>query len=208
MKAIILPGMGADSDMYADSSYENLQDVYFSDWPSYGGEKSISDLAERIIDENNIQENQIVGGSSLGGIVAAEIAKIVKVEKLILIGSTLITKSINPVLKNLSRLADIAPIDLIQIFAGKVSLSIENRLLEMFSKSDSSFIRAMCKAVFEWEGNPESKCEMAHIHGAKDKVIFPPKHNAKIIEDGWHLIAMTHSREVSEFIRKNVQETS
>ena len=60
MRAIILPGMGADSNMYADSSFKALQDVYFLDWVPYGGERSVSEVAKRIIHVCNIQENQIV----------------------------------------------------------------------------------------------------------------------------------------------------
>lgn len=197
--------MGADSKMYADSAYDSLSWVEFSDWLPYNGEKSIAEIAERIIDEKNISENQIVGGSSLGGIVAAEIAKKIKIERLILIGSTLTPRNINPVLKNLSGLAEIAPIHLIQAFAGKVSLSFESKLFEMFSKSESDFIRTMCKAVFEWDGNTKPNCQVFHIHGAKDKVISSPDNGADIIDDGGHLIAMSHSRMVSEFLKNNTQ---
>ena len=203
MKTIILPGMAADSRMYADPAYDKLSGVLFSDWLPYKGEQSIPEVAARIIEEKNIQENYIVGGSSLGGIVAAEIANKIKVQKLILISSTLSPQYINPVLRTLSSLADIAPLQLVQTFAGKASLSLKNSLLEMFSKSEGSFIRTMCRAIFEWKGNVRPACEVCHIHGARDKVIYPPPHGAEIIPDGGHLIAMTHSVSVSAYIEKN-----
>jgi pimeloyl-ACP methyl ester carboxylesterase len=204
MSIIVLPGMGADSRMYEGHSYDKLDGVFFQNWPPYKGEQSIPEVARRIIAENDIQEKHIVGGSSLGGIVAAEIAKQMKVRRLILIGSTLIPGNINPALRKLHNLAEIVPIRLIQLLAGKVNLSLKNSLIEMFSQSDSSFIRAMCKAIFEWEGNPRPNCEVRHIHGAKDKVILPPQNGADLIHNGGHLIAMTHSHIVAEYIKKSI----
>lgn len=206
METIILPGMGADSRMYSAPFYRKLPGVQFIDWFQYRNEQTISDAAKRIIGQHNITEKHIVGGSSLGGIVAAEIANQIKIEKLILIGSTLTPINVNPILKALSKLANIAPVDLIQTFAGKVGQTLENELIEMFSKAESSFIRAMCKAIFEWKGNSEPHCEVCHIHGVKDNVIYPPKNGIELIKDGGHLIAITHSSIVSKFIGINTKK--
>lgn len=204
MTTYILPGIGADATMYGPA-FKNVQDVQCLDWPIYHNEKSIKDISIRIIREYNIDSSDIVGGSSLGGIVAAEIAKNVEVKKIVLIGSTLTAENISPILKKLSVLSEIVPIHLIQAFAGKASLIDKNNLLKMFSTVDSAFIKAMCKAVFEWEGNPLPQCDYSHIHGAKDFIIYPPKTGAKIIDDGGHLIALSHEEEVAEFIRENTR---
>jgi pimeloyl-ACP methyl ester carboxylesterase len=198
----ILPGIGADATMYGPA-FKKLKDVQYLDWPSYNNEKSIKDISLRIINEYTIHASDIVGGSSLGGIVSAEIAKNAKIKKIILIGSTLTAENISPILKKLSALSEIAPINLIQALAGKASLINKNHLLKMFSTVDSAFIKAMCKAVFEWDGNPLPQCDYSHIHGAKDLVIYPPKTGATIIDDGGHLIALSHEEEVTEFIRVN-----
>lgn len=199
----ILPGMGADSLMYGPA-FRKLPNVKYINWPIYHGEKTISYVAERIIQEHNIKTNDIIGGSSLGGIVAAEISKQVAVKKLILIGSTLSPENINPILKKLSALTEITPLNMIQMFAGKINAVHESKLLKMFSESESRFIKAMCKAVFTWEGNKEPQCTVAHIHGAKDTIIYPPQHGAKIISDGGHLIAITNEQEVADFVRQNI----
>jgi pimeloyl-ACP methyl ester carboxylesterase len=183
--------------------FKNLKNVHYLDWPTYNNEKSIKDISIRIINEYNIDSSDIVGGSSLGGIVAAEIAKNTEVKKIILIGSTLTPQNISPILKKLSVLSEIAPIHLIQVFAGKASLINKNHLLKMFSKVDSAFIKAMSKAVFEWGGNPVPQCYYSHIHGAKDLVIYPPKTGATIIDDGGHLIPISHEEEVAAFIKAN-----
>lgn len=199
--------MGIDSTMYG-SAFRTLKDVHYADWSPYTNEKSIKDIAITLIARYTINPSDIVGGSSLGGIVASEIAKYVEVRKIILIGSTLTPENINPILKKLSVLSEIAPIHLIQTLADKTSVITKNKvwktLLNMFGKANGAFIKTMCKAVFEWDGNPTPKCACAHIHGAKDRVIYPPQTGATIIDDGGHLIAMTHESEVAEFLKQNI----
>ena len=194
--------MGADATMYGPA-FKNVQDVQYLDRPTYNNEKSIKDISLRIINENNIHASDIVGGSSLGGIVAAEIAKNMEVKKIILIGSTLTAENISPILKKLSLLSEIAPINLIKAFVGKASLINKNHLLKIFGNVDNAFIKAMCKAVFEWDGNPVPQCDYSHIHGAKDFIIHPPKTGATIIVDGGHLIPISHEEEVAAFLKVN-----
>ncbi len=106
-------------------------------------------------------------------------------------------------LQRFSGITDLASIKFIQLFAGKINMSGKNDLLSMFEKADNEFIKAMCKAGFNWHGIEDYRCEICHIHGAEDKVVFPPKNNAEIINNGGHLISMTHSDIVSDFIEKN-----
>lgn len=195
--------MGADSTMYPKRSYEYLQNITFAEWPEYKNETSLQAVAERVIEQYEIHSNMVVGGSSLGGMVAIQIAKIVKIKKVILIGSATEPKFINPLLQKLRGLSEITPVKFIQILAGKINISGKNELLTMFSNSDSRFIKAMCKALFHWEGLGEYSCEVCHIHGQLDKIISPPKNNVTIIPNGGHLISMTNSDVVAEYIYKN-----
>ncbi len=201
---LILPGMGASALMYSAAPYRGIPGVTYLDWPLYQGEDSVPAVAERIVREQGVGTDWIVGGTSLGGIVAAEITKQISVQKLILISSALSPRSINPVLKSLSGYAEIAPIHLVQLISGKDHVPFNKALLSMFSKAESRFIRAMCTAVFEWVGNPSPACSVYQIHGAEDSIIYPPAHNAEIIQDAGHLMVLSHSREVAAFIREAI----
>jgi pimeloyl-ACP methyl ester carboxylesterase len=203
MKTIILPGMGANSNMYPKEKYNKLQDVIFANWPKYDGELSVEEVAKKVIDIHQINNEMVAGGSSLGGMVAIEIAKIVGITKVILIGSATNSDYINPLLQKLSGLAEITPVKIIQVLTGKVNQYASNEPLSMFEESDSNFIKAMCKALFKWEGLGKFNCDVCQIHGEKDLVIFPPKNNVKIILGGGHLISITHAEEVANFINKN-----
>lgn len=203
MTTIILPGMGADAAMYPEKYYAKLQDVTFAEWPEYKDEDSLEAVAQRLIEHHNINNKMVVGGASLGGMVAIEIAKLTGIKKVILIGSATDPGYINPILQKLRGMTEIAPVNLIQLLAGKINITGNSDLLSMFERSDSRFIKAMCRALFRWEGLGGYKGKVCHIHGQLDKVIYPPKKNVERISGGRHLISMSHGNMVADFINNN-----
>ena len=84
MRWVMLPGMGATAAMYNGLKHKIGFPIDFLNWPPYRGEKTYADVARRIIAEHAITGNDVVGGSSLGGMVALEIAQLTKrIERLI-----------------------------------------------------------------------------------------------------------------------------
>lgn len=183
--------------MYA-GPWRQLKDCRFIDWPACDGEQSIHALADRLIGEYRIHQNDILIGSSLGGMVGLEICEIVKSPKVVLIGSALNPGEISFVSKALIPLAGRCFVKASQFIS---SLS-GNSVLRMYSKSDTDFIVAMSKAMLHWEGFRGDLKKVARIHGRQDRLIRCPV-DSEIIEDGGHLIAVTHPQECVEFILKN-----
>lgn len=192
----LLPGMGANHKMY--STYEpwnRLEEVTFLDWPAYGGEKSLSEVGKKLIDEYGITAKDCIGGSSLGGMVALEVYKILGNEKVVLIGSAVNKSEVNPLLRTLSPLVEITPLKLIQVFTGKY----DSNLLGMFTESDSEFIKSMCRAIDNWQGYEGDQKNIIRIHGKKDMIIKCSENCFKI-PDGGHLITMTHAEECINYL--------
>lgn len=190
----VYPGMGATAAMYPEVWRTLEGESHFHDWPSWQGEKSILDIASRVIDEHKISSGSRVIGSSLGGIVACEIANQIELGELVLIGSAVSQDEVSGLLKLLHPLVDITPLRWIQFSSGK----IPDELSVMFSDADPEFIRSMCKAIFKWDGLISS-VPLIRIHGENDLVI-PPSEGVDRLIDGGHLIAMTHAREVLDII--------
>jgi len=188
--------MGATSEMYA-KEWQGIPDTIFHNWPSWEGETSIEELAKKIIKEHQITEDDEVIGSSLGGIVACEIANQIPLKKLILIGGAKNRKEISSLLSALHPVIDVLPINMVRIFAE----SLPYELSTMFAKSEAEFIRNMTKAIFTWEGL-KSDVPILRIHGNKDLVIPIPSDVLDPIEGG-HLIAMTNPKECIKKIREN-----
>ncbi|WP_419663058.1 hypothetical protein Dvar_35300 [Desulfosarcina variabilis str. Montpellier] len=199
-KTIILPGMGADSGMYPQTLYHHLSGVDFVDWPPYQGETTLTAVARRMIDEYGITSGWGVGGASLGGMVAVEIARLLNIDRVILIGSTTHRSAIHPALMRLSGFAHLAHVAQLQWLAGKINRNGDNLFLSMFEKADGDFMKAMGQAIFHWRGMDGHRCRVHHIHGARDRVILPPSRGATIIPDAGHLLPMTHAGVVARFI--------
>jgi len=191
----VLPGMGADHSLYAATAWRALADAHFLDWPVHHSETTIAAIAGRVVAEARISDGDVIIGSSLGGIVGCEIARTVSLKSLVLIGSAKNKGEISRLLALLRPLAPLAPVEFVQRSAGKYP----NEITQMFCRSEATFIRAMCAAIFDWPGLDESRIKPIRIHGRHDRVIPCPEH-VDLLLDGRHLLAMTHSEQCVRFI--------
>ncbi len=187
MTTYLLPGMGATSAMY-QGPWRNLDDLIFLDWPSYQGEQTLKDVAKRIIDEHSITESDCVGGSSMGGMVALEIAAICNCARVYLIGSAMCLEEINPLIRLLGPITKITPWRFTQIIAGSSS----GMLGDMYKQTDAAFLKTMCEAIKTWNGVDYPEEHIKRVHGEKDPVITAVQH-AQFILDAGHVIAMSHA---------------
>ncbi|AHF94488.1 hypothetical protein OPIT5_17540 [Opitutaceae bacterium TAV5] len=210
----VLPGMGADNRMYA-GSWRKLPDCVFLDWPAYAGETSLAAVARRVVDEAGIGDDAVVVGTSLGGMVACEIAKIRRVRQLVLVASAVRKEEVSRVLAALRPLAGLLPGGWVKVVTGNLLKSLAGGLREaerdvvreavrMYVESDPCFVRAMCRAIFRWEGFDvqaarESGVTVLRLHGKRDRVLLPSGDVDAWLEGG-HLITMTHARECIEFL--------
>jgi pimeloyl-ACP methyl ester carboxylesterase len=177
------------------ADWTSIPDLVTHDWVHYSGEQSLSEVAYSMCESCQINDGDNLIGASLGGMVACEITKIRKIPRLYLIGSAIRKEEISTLLAFLHPLAQIAPIDWLRISAGKIPLDVA----QMFSGVEPSFVRAMCTAIFKWEGLGKSTTKVLRIHGKHDVVIPPPK-SVDLLIDGGHLISMSHAAECAKFI--------
>jgi pimeloyl-ACP methyl ester carboxylesterase len=183
----ILPGMGADARMYP-SPWGTLPDALFLDWPPYQGERTLAEIAARVITAQGIAGGEVVMGSSLGGMVAAEIANQVRLSGLVLIGSAVHPGEVSRLLTVLHPLADLTPLAFLQALSGK----LPGLLPDMFRQVDAEFIRAACHAICTWPGLAPDRCPLLRLHGRYDPVIPLPAGVDHVLPGG-HLIALTHA---------------
>ena len=180
--------------MYGEE-WREIENAVFVDWPEYEGEESLEAVALRLIELYEIRAEDVIVGTSLGGMVGCEIARLLKMERIFLIGSARHPDEVRALLKYLSGLSKISPIELVQVFCGKYNVL----LLEMFKDSNPQFIRVMSRAIFKWEGLDPTACEVVRLHGRKDKVIPIPE-ETHLVLDGGHLIVMTHGKESVDYL--------
>ena len=190
--------MGANRKMYPPP-WLSLPNFAAHDWTPYGNEKSLADIAQTTCTAREIHDGDSLIGSSLGGMVACEITKIRNIKTLYLIGCATRKEEINAVLSMLHPFAKIALLDWLRFSAGK----IPNELTQMFAEAEASFLRAMCSAIFDWQGLVDSSTQVYRIHGKNDLVIPPPPPaNVDLMLNGGHLISITHPIQCVEFIKE------
>ena len=196
MSIVVLPGMGATSEMYG-GPWRSLPDSVFCDWPPYDGELTLADAAVRVADTCPIRRADVLVGTSLGGMVALEIALLVDVQRVVLISSAVSPQEVRALLRLLAPLAEIPPIRFAQVIAGNVS----TEEAKMFRNSDPRFLRAMCKAVADWRGASIPRHKIHRIHGDRDLVIRCPD-DAIVIPGAGHLAAITHAEQCVDLLRE------
>jgi len=197
-KWFLLPGMGATAAMYNALRHKIDFEINFIDWPAYSGEKTYAEVARRVVDKNNIENGDIIGGSSLGGMVALEIGQVIQPKACVLLGSAVNISEVQSLLAMFSPLVTITPIALVQVLAGKQ----KNLVSAMFANANAEFIRAMCSYLHLWPGYIGQMSTIYRMHGRKDEVIPCPSAGATVIEDAGHLLAMTHANETAAFLQK------
>lgn len=143
-----------------------------------------------------IRDGDTLVGSSLGGMVACEITKIRQIPALFLIGSATRKEDVSGFLAALHPLAKLAPVDWLRFSATKIPTDVA----QMFTGVETSFVRAMCSAIFEWEGLGDTKTKVYRVHGKHDLVI-PAPDKVDLLLKGGHLISVSHAQDCAAFVR-------
>jgi pimeloyl-ACP methyl ester carboxylesterase len=191
-----LPGMGADRRVFP-GAWQELEGVKFVEWTPYASARSIPELATAIAAGEGVADGDSLIGTSLGGMVACEIAKLRQIDRLVLVASAVSRDEVSGLLTLLRPLALYAPVKLVKT----LSSSVPGDLARMMGDADEGFVRSMCGAIVAWRSSDAAHHGMIRIHGRNDLVILPPK-RADLLLNGGHLIAMTHAKECVAFLEQ------
>jgi pimeloyl-ACP methyl ester carboxylesterase len=205
-----LSGLGTDRRVFQWLSYEGYRPVHIP-WlvPERG--EALAHYAKRMA--SSIREEQpVLVGLSFGGMVAIEIAKQIKAQKVILISSVKITSEV-PFYFKMFRL-----FPLHRIFPFKPLLwalywlaywlfapeGNDERVLfkNILQETDSHFLKWALHQVVIWH-NQEIPEHLVHIHGRRDR-IFPYRFVSPdyTLENSGHLMVMNRAKEISSLIEK------
>jgi len=176
--------------------------------------ESLKSYAQRMIEDNNIQENSIIVGLSFGGIIAAEINDLIPCKQLIII-SSLKNKyerpfwmTLQPTLpiKLLPPIAFKAAAVAASPFVGKMSYEEFDVYLSMLNNTDDDYYKWAVQQVINWE-RKEYDPNIIHIHGRND-LLFPNHFikNQIVIEGGAHTLVLRYYKQVSKIINAEIKK--
>ena len=182
-------------------------------WPDYDEHDELACYAQKVSALIK-EENPVILGVSLGGMIGVEICKIRPVKKLILISSAKTKNEMPPYDGLFGRLmkSKILPPFVYkmpnQVLMDKFGAETEEdeALLRLILKaSDGRFMKWAMRAVALWQN--ETYLEpVAHVHGRNDKMIFPDNVHANYwIEDGGHMMIYNRADQISRIIEQELE---
>lgn len=199
MRTLLLPGMGAAGSMHAGLALA-VPGVVALDWIDHRGCDDLPAYAGRLIERLAITPADAVGGSSMGGMVAAEIHRQVGCRGLALIGSCTDPQYIRPLLRRLLWLGRRTPFGWGQPLLAPVSRW--SPILDDLRRTDPAFLRWACAALRAWSGVPDLP-RVWRIHGGRDPLITPRGQPVdELIPTGGHVIAVSHTAAVAAWLRR------
>jgi pimeloyl-ACP methyl ester carboxylesterase len=184
------------------------------DWISPKKNESLKEYALRLADKIDASKPFALVGLSLGGMIAAEIAKKYKPEACILLCSVPTHKHLPIHFKwaYFLRIHKLLPVPVVK----KVSmlnrgLTDDNKddqqiLRQVIKDSDPAFISWAIHAALSWK-NEVIPPSLWHIHGAKDR-LFPirftnPTHR---VPEGNHMMIMSKAAEMNNFLKEVLEK--
>ncbi len=180
-------------------------------------DETLRDYAGRMAKEIGLKPGDIVGGVSLGGMLALEMAKVVKVRGVILIASCTHPRHIRQRFLALAPIAAYIPDFLISRIFTMVPLVLKWQkmlspadqalLADIMGRFPPSLLKAFPRMISEWPGrNPPDNYRQIHSEG--DWMIQPSglKERLTLLKGKNHLITVSHPKEVRAFIVAAVQE--
>ncbi|WP_121811891.1 alpha/beta hydrolase [Mucilaginibacter kameinonensis] len=206
----LIAGLGADTRVYNNISLGDEHEVIVVDWVEPDLNDTLITYAQKLIYQYDIQENSVLTGNSLGGVVAVEIAKLIPVEKVILI-SSIKTNDEAPRYFKLFRTLPIyklIPGKVFNSMGGMVKplfghMSKEDAWLfgDMLRKSSPVFMKWAMYAILHWK-NEVIPPNLYHITGDKD-LVFDYKRikGATIVKGGTHIMIFDKATEINNLLK-------
>ncbi|MCP9200108.1 alpha/beta hydrolase [Gramella sp. GC03-9] len=204
-----MPGMATDSAIFEKISLpKNTFEVHMLQWLIPEKNESLKHYTGRIAKMIH-HDNPVLIGVSFGGVIVQELAKMLKLKRLIIISSVKCTDELPTRMKFASKtgLFRLIPTSLAgykeyfeKIAVGDFLKKRAKLYRQFISITDKRYLDWAIKNMVNWKcEKPDEK--IIHIHGDKDEV-FPIRHikNAIVIKGGTHVMIINRYKWFNEHL--------
>lgn len=212
MKLFCLSGLGVDHRAFRNLHVEGVELVHIP-WIDPLKKESLSEYAKRLFQSVSIPEEYDLIGVSFGGMIAQEFEKIRKPNNLFLISTISDRSELSRVFKfgGGLKLYKLVPRFFLTKFNwlmyplfGVKSEEDKHLLGEILADTDLVFFRWAMGAIVNWKNDAVSGG--IRIHGTKDKILPLRGKPEYIIPKSGHFMILTHGKEVSKLIAKQLKQ--
>lgn len=178
----------------------------FIEWVAPQQKETLSAYARRLAACIDTKEDFALVGLSMGGMIAAEIAKQYHPVTTVLISSVASSAQMPGYFKWIykTKMHKLVPVNMVKsaaimkrLFTAETDED-KSTLKQIIRDSDPVFIKWAIDAILSWR-NQEIPENYVHIHGTRDEVLplryVRPTH---VIEKGGHLMVMTRANEINQ----------
>jgi len=215
-RIILFTGLGANARLL-EPQRRALADLHIVEWVAHRPSDTLRDYAARMADTAGVRDGDIVGGASMGGMVALEVAALAKVRGVLLIGSCRSPAALSVSAHNAARLGRVTPDMLLENLRRFAPWAIrqlgarreEDRttLLAMASACNMPFLKWAGDAIVRWPGQEDPGVPVRHLHGTRDRIISPRHiHADTLIPGAGHVPSLSHASDVCAFIERARRE--
>lgn len=209
----LIPGLGADHRVFKNLNLKPYQTQLINWLDPIKGE-SLADYAKRLGDDQiDPNEDIILIGLSMGGMIAKEMMQHFNVSKCIILSSVQVSNDFSPSIKlaryvkihkfiPITKLRKLNHLTANYFFSVKDDIS-KRALHKTIDETDPWFLEWSIDAILNWT-NENYNPNIYHIHGNKDR-IFPILNLSKkpiIIDGGGHWMVVEKGKEISDIILK------
>jgi pimeloyl-ACP methyl ester carboxylesterase len=201
--------MGADTRIYNKIDLGD-NEVTPVDWIEPNPADTLSTYAQKLIHQYHITSGSIVIGNSLGGMLAIEIAKLIPLQKVILISSIKTIDEAPAYFKVFKRLPvyKLLPNSILPPLGGMIEYIFGKMLPEdawlfkdMLKKTSIKFLRWSMGAALHWD-NHTVPPNVYHIIGDDDRIFNYKKiKDATIVKGGTHIMIFDKAKDINKLLK-------
>jgi pimeloyl-ACP methyl ester carboxylesterase len=209
---ILLPGLGADHRLLEPQRRAAPQ-LVVPNWIPPRRRETLPQYAERLADTVTDARPLVLGGVSLGGMLAYEMARHLRPEAVVLIASCRSCQGVRAMFRWLGPLLSRLPAWCVRCakplaplgsgILGGGGTEFKSLCVKMFKDADCQFMAWALGAILRWHPEPLPGIPVFQIHGGRDRILpvslVGPD---EIIAEGGHLINLTHAERVNDFLSR------
>nr|WP_276904132.1 alpha/beta hydrolase [Pedobacter kyonggii] len=212
MNTYFISGLGADKRIFSKLKLTENINIIHIDWIIPNKNESLASYANRLSKVVDLSQPFALVGVSFGGMIAVEIAKILKPATTIIISSTMLSAHLPALYRFAGKLGllKFIPAQFLKssnkltqnYYFGTRSSSEKTLLSKIIKDTDPYFLKWAIGSILSWENKIKPK-NTYHIHGTNDKILYSKIAQPDfVIENGTHFMVYQNAEEISGIIDK------
>ncbi|MDQ0638796.1 pimeloyl-ACP methyl ester carboxylesterase [Pedobacter sp. W3I1] len=214
MNTYFISGLGADKRIFSKLKLNEKINIIHINWITPNKNESLASYAERLSSAIDITLPFALVGVSFGGMIAVEIAKILRPATTIIISSTMMSTHLPALYRFAGKLGllKFIPARLLKssnkltqnYYFGTRSSNEKTLLGQIIKDTDPYFLKWAIGSILSWRNKIKPK-DIYHIHGTNDKILYAKTAQPDfIIENGTHFMVYQNAKEISGIIDRIV----